>query len=115
MALSEVVLFRPIAVRFMDDDTGRMFAGYTDDRLWNGFTCPHLPLGEFRRVLDILLEWGDETHYTVIDDRHVHVHGKPGVVDDYVMTAQLQATPDGDLWLFDCGGAWTFVEAVEGN
>lgn len=119
MALSEVVLFRSIVVRFSDDDSGRTFAGYTDDRRWNGLVCPHLPLDEFRRVLDVLLERGDEKqkHYTVIDDRQVRVHGVAGVADAFVMSAKLQATPDGDLWLFDCGGAWKFVDVtrVEGK
>jgi len=115
MALSEVLLFRSIVVRFRDDDSGRTFSGYTDDRRWNGFACPHLPLAEFRRVLDILLELGDEKHYTVLDDRQVRVHGKAGIADAYVMTAKLQATPDGDLWLFDCGGVWAFVEIPQGE
>jgi len=110
MALSEIVLFRSIVVRFADDNSGRTFAGYTDDRRWNGLVCPHLPLDEFRRVLDVLLEGGVEQHYTVIDDRHVRVHGKAGVADAFMMSAKLQATPDGDLWLFDGGGAWRFVE-----
>jgi hypothetical protein len=117
MALSEVLLFRPIVTRFMDDASGRTFAGYTDGRRWNGFACPHMSLVEFRRVLDVLLEGGDELgqpHYTVIDDQHVHVHGKVGVADAYVMTAKLIATTDGDQWLFDCGGAWTFVEIPQG-
>lgn len=113
MALSEVVLFRPVIVRFRDDDSGRTFAGYTDDRRWNGYVCPHLPLGEFRRVLDVLLERGDEKHHTVVDSRQVCVHGVAGVADDFVLSAKLQATPDGDLWLFDCGGAWAFVEVVD--
>lgn len=109
--LSEVPLFRPIVVRFGDDTSGRTFAGYTEGRLWNGFACPHLPLDEFRHVLDVLLEGGDEQHYTVIDDQHVRVHGKAGVAEDFVMTAKPQATTDGDRWLFDCGGVWAFVEA----
>jgi hypothetical protein len=114
--LSDVPLFRPIVARFMDDASGRTFAGYTDDRRWNGFACPHLPLDEFRRVLDVLLEWGDEQRYTVLDDsRQVLVHSKAGVADDYVMTAKLVATTDGDRWLFDCGGAWTFVEIPQGD
>ena len=115
MALSEVLLFRTIVVRFMDDASGRTFSGYTDDRRWNGFQCPHLPLEEFQRVLDVLLEWGDEKHYTVLDDRQVRVHGMVSVADDYVMTAKLQATPDGDRWLFDCGGVWMFVEIPQGE
>jgi hypothetical protein len=115
MPLSEVPLFRPVVTRFMDDASGRTFAGYTDDRRWNGFACPHLPLDEFRRVLDVLLEWGDEQHYTVIDDQHVRVHGKAGVAEDYVMIAKLAATTDGNRWLFDCGGAWTFVEVPQGE
>ena len=114
MTLSEVPLFRSIVVRFMDDDSGRTFAGYTDGRRWNGFSCPHVPLDDFRRVLDVLLEWGDEQHYTILDDRQVRVHGKAGVADAYVMTAKLCATTDGDRWLFDCGGAWTFVEIPQG-
>ena len=101
--------FRSIVVRFADDDSGRTFSGWTDGRYWNGFACPHLPLAEFRRVLDVLLEWGDEQRYTVIDDQHVRVPGIAGVSDEYVMAAQLRGTPDGDHWLFDCGGAWTFV------
>lgn len=111
--LSEVPLFRSLVVRFADDDSGQTFAGYTDGRLWNGFVCPHLPLGEFRRVLDALLEWGDEQRYTVIDDQHVRVHGKAGVADDFVMTAKLAATTDGNRWLFDCGGVWRFVEVMK--
>lgn len=114
MALSEVPLFRPIVARFMDDASGRTFAGYTDGRRWNGFACPHVPLDEFRRVLDVLLEWGDEKHYTVIDDQNVRVHGMAGVADAYVMTAKRCATTDGDRWLFDCGGAWTFIEIPQG-
>jgi hypothetical protein len=118
MTLSEVLLFRPIVVHFMDDASGRTFSGYTDGRRWNDFACPHLPLSDFRRVLDVLLEWGDglagQKHYTVIDDQHVRVHGKAGVADEYVMTAKLCATTDGDQWLFDCGGAWTFVEIPQG-
>jgi hypothetical protein len=113
MSLSAVPLFRPIVVRFADDHSGRTFSGYTDDRWWNGFACPHLSIAEFRRVLDVLLEWGDEQHYTVIDDRHVRVHGKVGVAETYVMLAKLAATTDGNRWLFDCGGAWTFVEVVK--
>ena len=112
MALSEVPLFRPIVTRFSDDDSGHTFAGYTNGRHWNGFECPHLPLAEFRRVLDVLLEWGDEQHYDVIDNQHVRVHGKAGIADTYVMTAKLVATTNGALWLFDCGGAWTFVEVL---
>jgi len=115
MPLSEVPLFRPMVVRFADDNSGRAFSGYTDGRRWNGFACPHLPLDEFRRVLDVLLEWGDEQHYTVIVDQHVSVHGKAGVADAFVMTAKLVATPDGDRWLFDCGGAWRFVEIPRGE
>ena len=114
MSLSEVPLFRSVVVRFMDDATGRTFSGYTDGRRWNGFSCPHLPLGEFQRVLDVLLEWGDEKHYTVLDDRQVRVHGMAGVAEDYVMSAKLCATTAGDRWLFDCGGAWTFVEIPQG-
>ena len=102
--------FHPIVVRFADDDSGRSFSGWTNGRYWNGFACPHLPLDEFRRMLDVLLEWGDEQRYTVIDDQHVRVHGVTGVADEYVMTAQLQKTKYGEQWLFDCGGAWTFVE-----
>lgn len=114
MVLSEVPLFQHSVTRFMDDASGRTFAGYTDGRRWNGFACPHLPLEEFRRVLDVLLEWGDEKHYTVIDDRQVRVHGVAGIADEYVMTAKHCATTDGDRWLFDCGGAWTFVEIPQG-
>jgi hypothetical protein len=112
MVLSEGPLLRPIVTRFSDDDSGYTFAGYTDGRHWNGFECPQLPLAEFRRVLDILVAWDAEESYTVIDDQHVRVHGRAGGVDTYVMTAKLVATPDGDLWLFDCGGAWTFVEVL---
>ena len=113
MALSEVMLLRPIVCRFAADASSRTFSGYTDGRrLWNGFVCPHLPLDEFRRVLDVLLEWGDEKHYTVIDDRQVRVHGMSDATDDYVMTAKLQATTDGDRPLFDCGGAWAFVDGT---
>lgn len=111
MPLSEGHLFRPVVVRFADDTSGPTFAGYTDGRLWNGFIGPHLSLDEFRRVLDVLLEWGDEQHYTVIDDQHIRVHGKAGIADDFVMTAKLAVTIDGNQWLFDCGGVWTFVEA----
>lgn len=114
MTLSEVPLFRPIVVRFADDDSGRTFSGYTDGQRRNSFVCPHLPLGEFRRVLDVLLEGGDAQPYTVIDDLHVRVHGKVGVADTYVMLAKLVATTDGNRWLFDCGGAWTFVEIPQG-
>jgi hypothetical protein len=113
MTLSEVPLFRPIVVRFADDNSGRSFQGYTDGRLWNGFTCPHLALDEFRRALDALLKGGDESPYTVIDDRQVRVHGEVGVADAFVITAKLAATTDGNRWLFDCGGAWTFVEVLE--
>lgn len=110
MALSEVVLFRVIAVR-LSDDSGSTFAGYTDDQRWNGLVCPHLPLDELRRVLDVLLErGGNQKPYTVIDGRQVRVHGVAGVADDFVLKAKLQATPDGDLWLFDCGGMWRFIE-----
>lgn len=98
----------------MDDTSGRTFAGYSDGRRWNGFVCPHVPLDEFKRVLDVLLERGNERdnekHYTVLDDRQVRVHGMVGIADAYVMTAKLCATTDGDRWLFDCGGAWTFIE-----
>ena len=111
MSLSEVLLFRPVVVRFADDSSGRTFRGYTDGRHWNGFACPHLSLDEFRRVLDALLEWGDKQRYTVIDDRQVRVHGVVGVAEAFVMTAKLAPTTDGNLWLFDCGGAWAFVEA----
>lgn len=106
---------RSVVVRFMDDDSGRTFAGYTDGRRWNGFACPHLPLVEFRRVLDFLLEGGDEQPYTVIDDQHIRVHGKVGITNAYVMTAKRCATTDGDRWLFDSGGAWTFVEIPQGE
>jgi hypothetical protein len=102
-------------VRFADDNSGRTFSGYTDDRLWNGFVCPHLPLDEFRRVLDALLEGGDEQHYTVIDDQHVRVHGKAGVADAFMMAAKLAPTTDDNRWLFDCGGAWRFVEVLQGD
>ena len=116
MTLPEVPLFRSVVVRFMDDATGRTFSGYTDGRRWNGFSCPHLPLDEFRRVLDVLLEWGDEKHYTALEgQRQVLMHGMAGVADEYVMTAKLCATTDGDRWLFDCGGAWTFVEIPQGD
>jgi hypothetical protein len=119
VVLSEVLLFRPVVTRFMDDASGRTFVGYTDGRRWNGFACPHMSLVEFRRVLDVLLEGGDELvgqqHYTVIDDQHVRVHGKAGVAEDYVMTAKLAATTDGNQWLFDCGGAWAFVEVPQGE
>jgi hypothetical protein len=101
-----------IVVRFIDDESGRTFAGYTDGRLWNGFICPHFALDEVRRVLDVLVAWGDEPRYTVIDDRQVRVHGRSGIAEDHVLTAKLVATPDGDRWLFDCGGMWTFVEAA---
>ena len=112
MTLSEVFLFRPVTVRFTDDDSGRTFQGYTDGQRLDGLACPHLSLDEFRRVLDALLERGDdEQHYTVIDDRRVRVHGRPGVADAFVMTAKLAPTTDGNLWLFDCGGAWSFIEA----
>jgi hypothetical protein len=111
--LSEVILFRPIVVSFSDDTSGRTFAGYTDGRRWNGFECPHLPIDEFRRVLEALLAWGDEEHFTVIDDRQVRVRGVTDADGEYVMFAKLQATPDGDRWLFDCGGAWTFVEVAK--
>ncbi len=103
---------RAIETRFCDDDSGKPpFKGYTDGRRWNGFECPHLSLAEFLRVLDTLVEWGDEQSYEVIDEHNVRV---TGIVagEDYTMTAKLQHTPDGDLWLFNCGGAWTFVEAV---
>ena len=115
MPLSAVPLFRPIVVRFADDHSGRTFSGYTDDRRWNDFACPPLPITEFRRVLDVLLEWGDEQRYTVIDDQHVRVHGKTGVAETFVMLAKLAATTDGNRWLFDCGGAWTFVEVSSGG
>lgn len=107
-------LFRPVVVRFMDDASGRTFSGYTDDRRRDGSSCPHVPIDEFLRVLDALLGRGDEKHYTVVDDRSVRVHGKAGVADDYVVVAKLAATTDGDRWLFDCGGVWTFVEVPQG-
>jgi hypothetical protein len=113
MKLYEVLLFRPVVVRFADDSSGRTFQGYTDGQGWNGCMCPHLALDEFRRVLDALLKWDGEPHYTVIDDRQVRVHGKAGVADPFVITANLAATTDGNRWLFDCGGTWTFVEARE--
>ncbi|HSX23341.1 MAG TPA: hypothetical protein VLE97_11260 [Gaiellaceae bacterium] len=117
MALSEVVLFRSIVVR-LSDDLGSTFAGYTDDQRWHGLVYPHLPLNELLRVLDVLLErGGGGKPYTVIDDRQIRVHGVVGVADDFVLKAKLQATPDGDLWLFDCGGMWRFTEVPnqEGN
>lgn len=111
MTLSEVPLFRPIVVRFADDSSGRTFRGYTDGRRWNGLTCPHLAIDEFRRVLDALLKRDDdEQHYTVIDDQQVRVHGRADVADAFVITAKLAATTDGDRLLFDCGGTWAFVE-----
>jgi hypothetical protein len=110
------VILHPVVVRFADDSSGRTFSGYADGRLWNGFVCPHLPLSEFRCVLDVLIEWGDEQRYTVLDDsRQVLVHGKAGVAADFVMSAGLFATSDGDRWLFDCGGVWTFVEIPQGE
>ena len=108
----ELARLRMILTRFCDDDSGRdPFHGYTDGRSWNGFACPHLPLSEFLRMLNILVEWGDEKSYEVIDNRNVSVRG--AAEDDvHVMSATLQTTTDGDQWLFDCGGAWTFVEAT---
>ena len=104
-------LLRVIWTRFSDDDSKREpFRGYTDGRRWNGFECPHLPLAELVRVLDTLVEWGDEQSYEVIDDQNVRVRGV-AEGEEYVLSAKLQPTAQGDLWLFDCGGAWTFVEA----
>lgn len=91
------------------DDSANVFVGYTDGRLWNGFACPHLPLAELVRVLEALVAWGDECAFEVIDDLRVAVQGIDG--DRYVMEARVQTTIDGDRWLFDCGGAWTFIEA----
>lgn len=90
--------------------TGGTFVGYADDQRWHGLVCPHLKLDELRRVLDVLLERGSlQKPYIVIDDRQVRVHGVVGVADNFVLKAKLQATSDGDLWLFDCGGMWMFT------
>lgn len=106
-------MLHAIQTSFCDDNSGRdPFHGYTDGRRWNGFECPHLTLHEFKRVLDTLVEWGAEKSYEVIDDRNVRVHGVSEGVG-FVMSAKCCTTTDGDRWLFDCGGAWTFVKAVE--
>lgn len=103
---------RSVVVRFADDDSGLTFPGYTDGRLWNGFDCPHLALREFRRALEMLVAWGDEAGFTVSEnEREVYVRGTDGI--DYTMRAKLVSTTDGDRWLFDCGGAWTFVKIVK--
>jgi hypothetical protein len=98
------VIFARLAA---DESSGRVFCGYTDGRRWDSFACPQLPLDELCRVLDTLVAWGDEQGYEVIDDRQVRVRSASG---DHVMSARLEATTDGDKWLFNCGGAWTFVE-----
>ena len=101
----------PITVHFSEDPE-HVFNGYTNGRHWNGFACPHLELDELRRVLELLVTWGDEVGFTVFAEEHtIHVQGPNG--DNYKMAAQCVTTIEGDKWLFDCGGAWTFVELSE--
>lgn len=101
----------PIVVDFADDEASPTFAGYTDGRRWNGFACPHLPLAELRRVLALFVEWGAERSFEVLGEHEVRVFGlADGGAEDYTMTAKLVTTTDGDRWLFDCGGGWTFAE-----
>lgn len=101
----------PITVHFSEVPE-HVFCGYTNGRYWNGFACPYLALDEFSHVLELLVAWGVEKGFTVFAEEHtVHVKGPDG--DDYKMTANCVATTDGDKWLFDCGGVWTFIELSE--
>lgn len=87
-------------------DPGGGFQGYGRCACRDSFTYPHLALGEFCRLLEALIERGDEEDYAVIDARQVRVWG---VDCDRLLTAELVTTIDGPRWLFDCGD-WTFVE-----
>ncbi len=105
---------RPIVVRFADVPEPT-FAGYTDGRLWNGFSCPYLPLNALCRVLALLVEWGDVRSFEIEEDGGVRVHGvaeAEGEREDYMLIARRVETIDRHRWLFDCGGTWTFVEVT---
>jgi hypothetical protein len=110
--MTTITPLRPIVVHFADAEASPTFAGYTNGRLWNGAECPQLPLAELRRLLALLVEWGEERSFEILGEHEVRVFGK-GVGEDYTMSAKRVATTDGDLWLFDCGNkGWTFSEVA---
>jgi hypothetical protein len=104
------VPLRPVIVRL--DASEQTFAGYTDGRIWNGFSCPYLPLNALCGVLTQRISRGEVRSFEVEEDGGVLVHGLAGIEDRTLIARRVEIVGR-HRWLFDCGGSWPFVEVAK--